>query len=140
MRERYRGFLETWTHHFIKTFPSRSQKQKPITMDVQRRVGGEGLWIQSEKGQDLCTSPSPEELIFKTSTLDTTCLSDTTVTSIRQLDSRSASLARQNVCLVTPTRSDVFCECGLVDIELQRCVVQTKPDISRRLSANGCKK
>ena len=40
---------------------------------------------------------------------------------------KCASCQTKRVCLVTPGRSDGFCACGLVDIELQRCVVQTKP-------------
>jgi len=40
---------------------------------------------------------------------------------------KCASCQTKRVCLVTPGRSDGFCACGLVDIELQRCVAQTKP-------------
>ncbi len=38
-----------------------------------------------------------------------------------------AACQTKRVCLVTPGRSDGFCACGLVDIELQRCVAQSKP-------------
>jgi hypothetical protein len=40
---------------------------------------------------------------------------------------KCSSCQTKRVCLVTPGRSDGFCACGLVDIELQRCVAQTKP-------------
>lgn len=40
---------------------------------------------------------------------------------------KCASCQTKRVCLVTPGRSDGFCACGLVDIQLQRCVAQTKP-------------
>jgi hypothetical protein len=34
---------------------------------VSERGGGEGLWIQSQEGQDLFGDGDPEQLIFKTS-------------------------------------------------------------------------
>jgi hypothetical protein len=38
-----------------------------------------------------------------------------------------ASCQTKRVCLVTSGRSNGFCACGLVDIELQRCVTQAQP-------------
>jgi len=38
-----------------------------------------------------------------------------------------ASCQTKRVCLLTSGRADGFCACGLVDIELQRCVAQTQP-------------
>jgi hypothetical protein len=38
-----------------------------------------------------------------------------------------ASCQTKRVCLVTSGRSDGFCACGLMDIELQRCVTQAQP-------------
>ena len=36
-------------------------------MFFQQGDGGEGLWLQSQQGQDLCTSAAAEEHIFHTS-------------------------------------------------------------------------
>jgi predicted secreted protein len=40
---------------------------------------------------------------------------------------KCAACQTKRICLVKPGRSDGFCACGLVDIELQRCVAQAKP-------------
>ena len=43
-----------------------------IGMCLRRRDGGEVFRIQSQEGQDLCTTTPTEDLIFKTSTEDQT--------------------------------------------------------------------
>jgi hypothetical protein len=40
---------------------------------------------------------------------------------------KCAACQTKRVCLLTPGRSVGFCACGLVDLELQRCVAHTKP-------------
>ena len=39
---------------------------------ASQRGGGEGLWLQSQGGQDLCADADAEHLIFKTSTEEQT--------------------------------------------------------------------
>ena len=41
-----------------------------------------------------------------------------------------ASCQTKRVCLLTAGRSQGYCACGLVDIELQRCVTQSKPTMT----------
>ena len=41
-----------------------------------------------------------------------------------------ASCQTKRVCLLTAGRSQGYCACGLVDIELQRCVAQSKPTMT----------
>jgi hypothetical protein len=40
---------------------------------------------------------------------------------------KCATCQTKRVCLLTPGRASGFCACGLVDLELQRCVAQSKP-------------
>ncbi len=40
---------------------------------------------------------------------------------------KCASCQTRRVCLLTPGRSTGFCACGLVELELQRCVAQSRP-------------
>jgi hypothetical protein len=39
---------------------------------ASQRAGGEGLWLQSQEGQDLCASAVAGHLMFKTCTEDQT--------------------------------------------------------------------